>query len=239
MVGYQVPCFIHAVTDHPLDSSVSSRLSSPQDHSRGGSEHRPPIHGDMYPQLHEQKHAGHKRKRSGSEDPVAYAEQRLYEYSPSRRPEPQHMANRALHVLGNGGHNAAPYYQNGAEQHNGHTWHPERPLHSHPSGNGTRPNTSEAQMAEVLQREASASEVTQPRSWEYQPTTNGETDVDHYSHDPATGVTTVTPKRKRNFSNRTKTGCLTCRQRKKKCDEAQPVCEFGRLCSRDAVSSAY
>ncbi|KAI1179188.1 hypothetical protein F4777DRAFT_575218 [Nemania sp. FL0916] len=31
-------------------------------------------------------------------------------------------------------------------------------------------------------------------------------------------------KRKRNFSNRTKTGCLTCRKRKKKCDESKPEC---------------
>lgn len=31
-------------------------------------------------------------------------------------------------------------------------------------------------------------------------------------------------KRKRNFSNRTKTGCHTCRARKKKCDETKPIC---------------
>lgn len=31
-------------------------------------------------------------------------------------------------------------------------------------------------------------------------------------------------KRKRNFSNRTKTGCMTCRRRKKKCDESRPEC---------------
>ncbi|KAK5138354.1 hypothetical protein LTR08_003415 [Meristemomyces frigidus] len=31
-------------------------------------------------------------------------------------------------------------------------------------------------------------------------------------------------KRKRNFSNRTKTGCHTCRGRKKKCDERKPAC---------------
>lgn len=31
-------------------------------------------------------------------------------------------------------------------------------------------------------------------------------------------------KRKRNFSNRTKTGCMTCRKRKKKCDEGRPEC---------------
>lgn len=36
-------------------------------------------------------------------------------------------------------------------------------------------------------------------------------------------------KRKRNFSNRTKTGCLTCRKRKKKCDEAKPECESTRV----------
>jgi hypothetical protein len=31
--------------------------------------------------------------------------------------------------------------------------------------------------------------------------------------------------RKRQFSNRTKTGCMTCRKRKKKCDETRPECE--------------
>lgn len=39
------------------------------------------------------------------------------------------------------------------------------------------------------------------------------------------GVVQSEKKRKRNFSNRTKTGCLTCRKRKKKCDEAKPECE--------------
>jgi acetyltransferase-like isoleucine patch superfamily enzyme len=33
-------------------------------------------------------------------------------------------------------------------------------------------------------------------------------------------------KRKRNFSNRTKTGCMTCRRRKKKCDENRPECKW-------------
>lgn len=39
------------------------------------------------------------------------------------------------------------------------------------------------------------------------------------------GVISDPKKRKRNFSNRTKTGCLTCRKRKKKCDEAKPECK--------------
>jgi hypothetical protein len=207
------------------ESSASSRLASPQDHSRRESEHPSQVHGGMYPQLHGQEHAGHKRKGSGSDDPMAYAEQRPYEYSLFRKPGPQHMANRAMHVLESSGHDAAPDYQNGAEQHNGHTWHSERPIQSHPPVNGIRPNTSEAQMVEVLPRDANVSEA-QPRPWEPQPITNGQTTDDQYSHEAVTGVTALAPKRKRNFSNRTKTGCLTCRTRKKKCDEAQPVCEF-------------
>jgi len=31
-------------------------------------------------------------------------------------------------------------------------------------------------------------------------------------------------RRKRQFANRTKTGCITCRRRKKKCDEGKPEC---------------
>lgn len=38
------------------------------------------------------------------------------------------------------------------------------------------------------------------------------------------GVQVDKSKRKRQFSKRTKTGCGTCRRRKKKCDEAKPTC---------------
>ncbi|KAJ4365007.1 hypothetical protein N0V83_008623 [Neocucurbitaria cava] len=38
------------------------------------------------------------------------------------------------------------------------------------------------------------------------------------------GVQVELKKRKRQFANRTKTGCGTCRNRKKKCDEAKPEC---------------
>ncbi|KAI1336766.1 hypothetical protein F5Y15DRAFT_408418 [Xylariaceae sp. FL0016] len=50
-------------------------------------------------------------------------------------------------------------------------------------------------------------------------------------------------KRKRNFSNRTKTGCLTCRRRKKKCDETKPECtncvRGGFLCKGYANQRGY
>lgn len=42
----------------------------------------------------------------------------------------------------------------------------------------------------------------------------------------AAGVQVDPKKRKRQFANRTKTGCGTCRRRKKKCDEGKPECAF-------------
>lgn len=47
------------------------------------------------------------------------------------------------------------------------------------------------------------------------------------------GVQVEPKRRKRQFANRTKTGCGTCRRRKKKCDEAKPEC---RLKSRDLIN---
>ncbi|KAK8005418.1 hypothetical protein PG990_011455 [Apiospora arundinis] len=50
-------------------------------------------------------------------------------------------------------------------------------------------------------------------------------------------------KRKRNFSNRTKTGCFTCRRRKKKCDESKPECNNclrgGFICQGYANQRGY
>jgi hypothetical protein len=219
------PSTRYTPADEVSENSVCSRMSSPREHSRRDSDHPSQGQPGMFPQVDRQEQSGHKRKRSDLDDPLAYGEQRTHDYSASMRPEPQHMANRALHVLGNGSHNAPLYYQNGTEQHNGHTWHPEGPVQSQAPTNGVRPNTSEAQMAEVLQRETSVSEAPS-RSWESQPTTNGQTASDQYGHEPITPPAMVAMKRKRNFSNRTKTGCLTCRTRKKKCDEARPRCEF-------------
>jgi hypothetical protein len=48
----------------------------------------------------------------------------------------------------------------------------------------------------------------------------------HVHRDPMTGVQVDQKRRKRVFSNRTKTGCLTCRRRKKKCDEGKPECKL-------------
>ncbi|KAK5010773.1 hypothetical protein LTR28_007869 [Elasticomyces elasticus] len=46
----------------------------------------------------------------------------------------------------------------------------------------------------------------------------------NYSQSRSADLIADKSKRKRNFSNRTKTGCHTCRRRKKKCDETKPHC---------------
>ena len=43
-------------------------------------------------------------------------------------------------------------------------------------------------------------------------------------------------KRKRQFANRTKTGCITCRRRKKKCDEGKPECMCSLPCVEEGPS---
>ena len=112
-------------------------------------------------------------------------------------------------------------------------WHPppnrdERtPYGSRPSSAVSPQAQSDDQIGEALRRATS-----QTDHGEY-PNTSPEADdrsISYYGgqysseqrqnamlqHDPK--------KRKRNFSNRTKTGCMTCRKRKKKCDETKPEC---------------
>lgn len=92
-------------------------------------------------------------------------------------------------------------------------------------------DSSDAQLAEALQRETQGSEVSS-KSWD---TLNrgseagGDSDQRSYqtfSQDRPQTAVQVGPKRKRVFSNRTKTGCMTCRRRKKKCDEQHPACKL-------------
>ena len=89
---------------------------------------------------------------------------------------------------------------------------------------------SDAQLAEALQRENQQLDSNRGTS------TGGSLDDDEMNgqlhrgsdygtdHTPTTGGSVDHRRRKRIFSNRTKTGCMTCRRRKKKCDEQKPDC---------------
>jgi hypothetical protein len=74
-------------------------------------------------------------------------------------------------------------------------------------------------LADALQREASHERPGVNRS-----TPGAQASSPGYAPERH-GAMQVAPKRKRVFSNRTKTGCMTCRRRKKKCDEQHPACK--------------
>ncbi|KAL4801247.1 hypothetical protein BDV18DRAFT_87374 [Aspergillus unguis] len=90
-------------------------------------------------------------------------------------------------------------------------------------------DATDAQLAEVLQREAQGSDAGQ-KTWngvsrQFEGSVQSEqAHASSFSQDRPQNAVQIAPKRKRVFSNRTKTGCLTCRKRKKKCDEQRPAC---------------
>lgn len=96
---------------------------------------------------------------------------------------------------------------------------------------GPRPYYSDAhdaQLADALQREnrgydggsANRNSYHSPEDDDDQ---NGQYD-DYGTRGDSQSMDADRRKRKRVFSNRTKTGCMTCRRRKKKCDEMHPEC---------------
>ena len=93
-----------------------------------------------------------------------------------------------------------------------------------------RPETTE-RLAESLQKFQQTQQVEesqqqpQPSVENGRPTSQDDQEEDEDRIDDQLPNDPFDPKkRKRNFSNRTKTGCHTCRGRKKKCDEAKPTC---------------
>ena len=87
--------------------------------------------------------------------------------------------------------------------------------------------SSDEQLGEVLQRASQS--MDQQRDYDHTSPGNNDRSAEPYSAYPndrrELSAQSDPKKRKRNFSNRTKTGCMTCRRRKKKCDETRPECE--------------
>lgn len=85
---------------------------------------------------------------------------------------------------------------------------------------------SDEQLGEVLQR--ASQNMDQQRDYDHTSPGNNDRSAEPYSAYPndrrELSAQSDPKKRKRNFSNRTKTGCMTCRRRKKKCDETRPEC---------------
>ncbi|MCJ1476652.1 Maltose acetyltransferase [Lambiella insularis] len=96
---------------------------------------------------------------------------------------------------------------------------PRQPYYAQPPR-----DDSEARLAEVLQRENGGGSVNReafasPDTDEHHPQQYGD-----YGGGRSAITEAERKRRKRVFSNRTKTGCMTCRKRKKKCDELHPEC---------------
>ncbi len=157
--------------------------------------------------------SSHKRKRSG-DDTRTSSPHRSYDYSPPARTEhPQHVADQALHMLGTSNNTTQEYHTNGNGMTHGRDWDDHYSPEPQSASTHT-PNGEEQQR------------------WESH--SNGQ----NYNHDSMAG-TNGGRVRKRNFSNRTKTGCLTCRTRKKKCDEARPHCMFSSSADTETVTDFY
>ena len=114
----------------------------------------------------------------------------------------------------------------------------EPPLDPSIASTQERPYYSESRLAEALQRENRSYDPGAPRD-DYPPSEDQGEEEDQqnqqeqfgtYGGSREAGTADIDRKRrKRIFSNRTKTGCMTCRRRKKKCDETHPECKFEAL----------
>lgn len=108
-----------------------------------------------------------------------------------------------------------------------HSSRDDRSLYDSRDLGGSVPAQSDEQAGDTLRRAASQADsghdysATSPDGDDSSILYSGGYPQDQ-SRDPV--IQSDPKKRKRNFSNRTKTGCLTCRKRKKKCDESKPEC---------------
>jgi hypothetical protein len=204
----------------------------------------PPANGERHPQnTHSDAESSHKRKRSGSLDQNSSSANSYHSHAlpsstkqtpttattesdgprdeslrvPSQsEPRDTYSAETPYRqfVSTEGNRDAAP----GSE-----LWHNRQyPSQAHIN--------SDEHLGEVLQR-ASQSMDAQNQQHNFEQASPGDDDrsanpYGSYGDDRREMSAQSDPKkRKRNFSNRTKTGCMTCRRRKKKCDETRPECE--------------
>jgi hypothetical protein len=223
--------------EHHVGSQSTSRQHSPppaQDVS-----HRDIPNGNhQYSSSHEMDTPASspgKRKRSLTDDGRGSSGSSHYDLSPPRRVtgSPAGLVDPRIQRTQEGERSHAPYINgsNGVDAHNvrghDHHWQAERQAPPGYQANGHHIDASDAHLAEALQRETQAQ--NSHRNWGVggRPDEDPADQYGAYGTDRASqGAVQAGPKRKRVFSNRTKTGCMTCRKRKKKCDEGHPYCEY-------------
>jgi hypothetical protein len=230
---------------HPVDPRDREReLREPEVRKPANHERIPPDGPPSYPD----GETSHKRKRSLSDSPrreripsPPTRTERLDGPDRDRqdrpdRPEQQQQQppQRPRIDTGDGGAASQPPREVSREdaRDNAENWQPlqqpakEERTSSYEAPYSANPMSgqSEEPMSDAMRRAASHGEDEQsPDGDDRSPYPGPYTPVEPRKD----GVVQADPKkRKRNFSNRTKTGCLTCRKRKKKCDEQKPECEL-------------
>ena len=219
------------------------RIGSPVSH--------PPDHPSPH-QDNNTTPSSHKRKRSGSADRYTSSSDsrnshgsRGHHRSPSR--EYQHSREGAAmenhhrprsssasprRDSYNGSHHDRSLRREGSRDRTEGSWYGHGSEGPRPPYDPQRPGTpgdSDARLAEALRRESMNVDSNPDARMGASPDDDDSRDqsrLSEYGTDrtPASGVQVDHRRRKRVFSNRTKTGCMTCRRRKKKCDEQKPEC---------------
>ncbi|KAJ5951451.1 uncharacterized protein N7479_009864 [Penicillium vulpinum] len=173
-------------------------------------------------------HNKNKRKRSESQErdtpnPEAVNASRSPNRPESNQPNPNGSIPGSVSEMDRGNHSATPSHRsdgNDAGQTSANSpWSEYDSQLITQAQRAQQIDASDAHLADALQRETGQERSVTNRS------TPGTQQPSSPSFAPdRNGAMQVAPKRKRVFSNRTKTGCMTCRRRKKKCDEQHPAC---------------
>lgn len=217
--------------------STSAASTEPSPTSTLSTSHAPLPNGTKSyhsPPDHHRSSSPGKRKRTANDDgrelggPTSQ-----YDLSPPRQPAPSLGAGPESH-----GHALPPVKDNMIGSVEGPnslvsrdheaSWAAEKARRNSYQTNGMSQglDPSEARLMEALQQERNPST---PRTWGVGAQHDTPSDQQYAGYDsnrtPSSAIASG-PKRKRVFSNRTKTGCMTCRRRKKKCDEGQPLCRL-------------
>ncbi|KAI1416331.1 trimeric LpxA-like protein [Hypoxylon sp. FL1857] len=186
-----------------------------------------PDRSSYQPAIHQDVEGTHKRKRSLSDDP--------HREGPTvrDREQPSQVESRDVYSNTPREREYRQYGEESREHHDswyGRQGHPDdRNAYDRQGSTSMVPSPSDEQVGDTLRR--ANTHIDSQHDYTA-------TSPDGDDSSVLYGSTSYTPeqrkgdaviqsdpkKRKRNFSNRTKTGCLTCRKRKKKCDETKPQC---------------
>ncbi|KAI0842671.1 trimeric LpxA-like protein [Hypoxylon sp. FL0890] len=205
------------------EPKVGETSANQREHWSGPSPDRSSYQPSIYPDTE----GTHKRKRSLSDEP------RREGPVAREREQPSRVESRDVYSTTPREREYRQYGEESREHHEswyGRQGHPDdRNTYDRQSSVGMVPSPTDEQVGDTLRRANTHMESQHDYS---------ATSPDGDDSSVLYGSTSYTPehrkgdaviqsdpkKRKRNFSNRTKTGCLTCRKRKKKCDETKPQC---------------